>query len=571
MSQRARVKFGSMCRKVRLVILIFILVLLASIVVIGAGAGPQAIGQGNADVKVLVSGGELHGTNGLGFNKEGHLYVASVVGREIVILNPVTGEILNRLGPADGVQGPDDLTFDDDDTLYWTDLLSGEVGSRTSENVVVKQLVAPFVNPISINDEGRLFVAQAFTGDGLFELDPKLVDPPQKILGSGDPFNHLNGFDFGPDGWLYAPQQQQERMVRINVDTKAVEEVTDEIMGSCKFDSKGELHVEISDAVVHYDLDTDVITNIASLPEGTDNLAFNADDHLYTTNFKDGTVHQVFADGTTRLVIEGGLIAPGGVAVLPDGDAGESIFVADFWTVREYDGKTGELGIEGRDFFFDAPFSAAADGENLILTSWFGMTVEVWSPATHSIQEMYTANVPIDAIRFEDDLVVSELGSGSVVQLAAGTGVTTTLAAGLTVPSGLAATDDDLWVADWATGMVLQVVTDGVTEDPPKMIASGLAFPEGLAVEKDGSLLVVESGAGRLSRIDVDSGIVTTAAENLSLGAPGPAGWPPTWIFNGVAVGQDGTAYVTGDIDNVVYRIGFGPFYSHFPVIFGHE
>ena len=82
----------------------------------------------------------------------------------------------------------------------------------------------------------------------------------------------------------------------------------------------------------------------------------------------------------------------------------------------------------------------------------------------------------------------------------------------------------------------------------------GLSFPEGLAVDLDGSLLVVESGAGRLSRIDLETGTVSTVVNGLELGLPGVPGYPPTNGFNGVAVGPSGYMYVTGDIANVLYR-----------------
>ena len=66
---------------------------------------------------------------------------------------------------------------------------------------------------------------------------------------------------------------------------------------------------------------------------------------------------------------------------------------------------------------------------------------------------------------------------------------------------------------------------------------------------------MVESGAGRLSRIDLLTGQVRTVAEGLLLGAEGIPGTPPTWIFSGVAVGPSGVIYVTGDKGNVVYRL----------------
>ena len=94
---------------------------------------------------------------------------------------------------------------------------------------MTSQYVAPFVNPITFSDDGRLFVGQAFFGETLYELDPDLVDPPVLVWhGSGAPGfpEQLNGFDFGPDGKLYAPQPFMGRIVRIDVDTAALEVVT---------------------------------------------------------------------------------------------------------------------------------------------------------------------------------------------------------------------------------------------------------------------------------------------------------------------------------------------------------
>jgi DNA-binding beta-propeller fold protein YncE len=165
---------------------------------------------------------------------------------------------------------------------------------------------------------------------------------------------------------------------------------------------------------------------------------------------------------------------------------------------------------------------------------------------------------PLNAIRFQGDMVVAELETGSVVRArGANPAERVTLAAGLGVPAGLAATDDDLWVGDWATGSVLQLVADGQPLARPRVMARRLAAPEGLAVAPDGrSLLVVESGAGRLSRIDLKTGRVSTVADGLALGAqgiPGVPGVPPTWSFNGVAVGPSGAVYVSGDKANVLY------------------
>jgi gluconolactonase len=62
-------------------------------------------------------------------------------------------------------------------------------------------------------------------------------------------------------------------------------------------------------------------------------------------------------------------------------------------------------------------------------------------------------------------------------------------------------------------------------------VASGLRFPEGPVVMPDGSIVVVEINAGRVTRIDPASGAKTTIAEGLG----GP---------NGLALGPDGMLYL---------------------------
>jgi sugar lactone lactonase YvrE len=512
--------------------------------------------KGEMKVEELIKGAPFHGTNGLKVGPNGNLYVGSVLGGEILILDPNTGSVIDRYGADDGVVGPDDVVFGPDGSLYWTDILSGEVGRRTPDGTVTKQLVAPFVNPIAINAEGRLFVAQAFMGDGLFELDPELIDPPRQILGTGDPTYHLNGFDFGPDGYLYAPRQQLEDLVRIDVETGEVEVVTDEISGGTAFDSNGDLYVAWDDAVFRLDPVTGDYELVSEVPNGIDNLAFDAQDNIYLTNFRNGSIHRLGTDGTLEEISPGGMMAPGGITVLPNATGGETLYVADFWTVRTFDAEDGSAGPVGMDFFFDSPFTASTDGENLILTSWFGNTVELWDPVSQSIVGFDQFNVPINAIPFMGEIVVAELGTGSVVSATLG-GDRRTLADELIVPTGLAASEDDLWVGDWASGVVYQIVKDGNPLDTPEVIVEGLTTPEGMTLDEDGTLLVVESMLGQLTRVDLDTGETSVVVDGLAIGLPAVPEWPPTWFFNGVTVGEDGAIYITGDAGTVVYRISW--------------
>ena len=541
--------------------LLHVTMLLAALGLIVSGCieKPEAI-------TVLVQGSPIDGAAGIIFDSDDRLHIASIVGREIVVMDPETGEILDRLGPDVGVEGPDDLIFGRDGSLYWTSILTGEVGRLSPDGVCTSQFVAPGVNPITFSDDGRLFVALDFMGDALYELDPDLVDPPRLIA---EDLGFLNGMDFGPDGFLYGPIWTKGKVVRVDVDNGTITTVADGfgVPAAVKFDSEGRLHVVdyMGEEVLRVDAETGSKEVIVLLPSGLDNLAFDSNDRLYVSHGQDGSIFEVLADGTTRTVSPGGMIAAGsGVAVLPRSD-GESVFVADFFTLREFDGLTGEersverhyIGVPG----ITSPETVSPDGNHLVLSSVFSDAVQVWNPETREVLEEYLDfAVPINAIRFQGDLIVVELGleAGTARVVRANAEGRVTLADtgnGLALPVGLAATDDDLWVSDWATGVVLQIVADGEPLSEPIPVARDLSAPEGLAVTPDGSLLVVETGAGRLSSIDLETGKVSTVAEGLELGAQGAEGYPPTWIFNGVAVGPSGAIYVTGDIANVLYRI----------------
>jgi sugar lactone lactonase YvrE len=517
--------------------------------------------------KVLVQGAPIHGANGIMFDNNDMLYIASVMGREIVVMDPKSGRILDRLGIDLGVEGPDDLTFGPDGSLYWTSIMTGEVGRLTPGGVLSKQFVAPGVNPITFSDNGRLFVALDFLGDGLYELDPNLTAGPWPIIEAtpSDPYplGFLNGMDWGPDGLLYGPLWIPNLVVRIDVDLKMIVGVVAGGLSNpaaVKFDSQGNLHVaeQMSGEVSRLDLLTGDKMVIAAGLQGLDNLAFDSRDRLFVSHAGDGSIHQVLPSGQVQTVSKGGMIAPGGVAVMPHPNGGESVFVADIWTLREYNGQTGRPGIvERHDLTVPGditnPLTVSPFGNNLVLSSWFGDVVQIWDPEMRVLEGEGAFMYPLNAIQFQSDIVVAELGTGSVIQWDPDTNGRVTLADssdGIFVPAGLAATDGNLWVSDWATGVVWQIISPHVLSP----MAMGLTAPEGLAVDQDGSLLVVEAGAGRLSRIDPLTGVISKVVDGLELGAEAIPGLIPTWIFNGVAVGPSGYIYVTGDIANVLYR-----------------
>lgn len=505
--------------------------------------------------RVLVKGSPIHGANGLAFDTQDRLHIASVLGREIVVMNPKNGKILDRFGPEVGVESPDDITFGPlgsayQDDIFWTSLFTGEVGRLSPQGVktTVGQLF-PGVNPITFSDDNRLFVAHDFFGyAGLYEIDPEGIDHPTLL----DPnFYNLNGFDFGPDGLLYGPIFQ-ERILRIDVDSGPPPLWSEDIINpfasaAVKFNSEDRLFALNVEQVVEIDPATGAIEVVAPhVGPGLDNLAFDSRGRIYVSSYADGSIYTILPSGKARTISRGGLIAPGGVAVLPYRHGGASLVVADTFSFRKFNSRTGKPGRV--EEVFGTAGTVAPYGDDLVTTAWFNSAIEIRDGETlELIDGPHLFNLPLNSISFQGDVAVAELGSGSVVR-----GDHTAIAGGLYVPTGLAAADDDLWVADWATGFVFQIMDGGIPVFIP--VASGLAQPEGMAVNTDGSLLVVETGAGRLTRIDLDTGEVTVIVEGLEVGSPGPPGYPPTSIFSGVAVDRAGYIYVTADAANLLYR-----------------
>ncbi|WP_433932641.1 hypothetical protein AB3662_00560 [Sorangium cellulosum] len=523
----------------------------------------------HAKRSVLVEGARLHGANGMNVGPDGKLYVASFLGNEIAVVNRKSGAVVRRLDGSDGVDGPDDLTFGPDASLYWTSLMTGNVVRRSPSGDITQQFVAPGANPITFSDTGRLFVALDFLGDALYEVDPELSDPPRLITRN---LGFLNGMDWGPDGRLYGPIWTQGRVVSIDVDSCTdavdpelecdVQTVADGffIPAAVKFDGLGRLHaVDQNGEVVRIDVATGDTEVLAVLPAGLDNLAIDAQNKLYVSSAADGFVVRIEPDGRARTLLPGGMILPGGVAVVSEGGV-ESVYVADLASLREFDGDTGAPLDVTKSFLgvteFHAPATVYADGASLILSAWFAGVVQVYDPATETVLETHTDFAsPLNAVRLQGDLVVAELGAapGAARVVRKTSGGLETLAP-MTVPAGLAVSGGDLWAADWATGAVLQLVSGGVTLSPPFEVAAGLDQPEGMAVDLDGTLLVVESGRRRLLRIDPSTGRTSVVAKRLEVGLDAITATVPTFAMSSVAVGPSGAIYVSGDEGNVLYR-----------------
>jgi glucose/arabinose dehydrogenase len=138
-------------------------------------------------------------------------------------------------------------------------------------------------------------------------------------------------------------------------------------------------------------------------------------------------------------------------------------------------------------------------------------------------------------------------------------GEVTTLAAGLSQPTGVAfGPDGSCLVAESGAG---RVVAAGPHLDT---VVDGLEKPQGIVV-RGGKLTIVDAGAKTLVEVDLDSKARTTIARDLPVGTP-PGVDPkplkgllpfsgPQGLFAGLAAGPDGTLYVSADAEGSVLAI----------------
>ncbi|WP_445386440.1 hypothetical protein ACT6NV_06480 [Robiginitalea sp. IMCC44478] len=558
-------------------------------------------------LKTLIKGAALKAANGLDVGPDGNIYVASVNGQEIVAMNKNSGKIIRRYGADTGVLGPDDMVFGPDGTFYWTDILTGFVGRKNIDGTTLGyQPVSPGVNPIRFSkpnpddpeSEPRLFVGLDFLGDGIYELDPDLQAPPKPIITCPDGFclGFFNSFDTRwEDGslWLYGPLFALNVVIAIEIDAfvpgdynnpptqddlpgalvagltdGTIRIVAGDFTGSnlfnpaaAKFGPDGMLYVlDQAGKVFKVNPDgQDDKTEFATLEPGLDNMTFDDDGTLYMTNNDNGWVAEIMPNGQARYLSPGGMILPQGLAVMPGSNNQDRVIVADLFNMREFDGTSGQQEAIFKGFLINSPdlplpilpMNVSASGEKLVVSSWFSGGVQLWDIGTNpaTVMESYVFEVPIDAVQINGDIIVSDLVEGGVVNASQGNA----LIQSLNVASGLVTDGTTLWAADQATGEIWQIAFD-----PPssEVIADGFQGPEGLALDNEGRLLIVEAGnnANQLSRYDFSTGETTVIATGLELYGPG-LGSPPTWGFDGVAVGASGDIYISGAGATVVHKI----------------
>ena len=518
----------------------------------------------------LVPGSWFHGVHGLAFNKDDQLFAGSVIGQTIYRVQVDSGEVDRVIDPPMGMA--DDIAFADDGTMAWTAFLMGKVYIRKPNGKTIEVangMSGP--NSIAFGKDGRLFVSEVFLGDALYEIDLKNVDKPDfkpfprsELRRIAEKMGGLNGFEIHKDdGFLYGPLWFKGQIVKINLETGAMEVIAEgfKTPAAANIDPQNRDNVYVVDTgtggVWSVSLTSKAKKLVASLKPGLDNLAFDSRGRLFVTSMTDNGIYLVDKQtGAHRTIVEGKLAIPSDLAVVSEGGK-DTVHVADVFSYRTVDGQTGAvadvLRVHGDTHAY--PIGISVGPKNTLLTSWFSNTVEKVDRKTGKlVATLGDFAAPVDALEIADGTIyVAELASANLVKVSADGKTRSTVVKELRSPVALAQGPGNLiYVTEIAAGAVSQI---DVVSGARKVVADGLAGPEGIDVGPDGLLYVAEVGQKRVVAIDPATGTKTVIASNLDIGLATYPGGPPALVPTGVAVGRTGTVYVSSDIRNAMYKL----------------
>ncbi|QOF78965.1 hypothetical protein [Variovorax sp. 38R] len=507
--------------------------------------------------EVLVAPSSFAGVHGLAIDAKGRLLAGSVLGNTLWEVDRQTGAAKVLIDAPEGQA--DDIAVGPKGELAWTNYLMGMLRYRENDSAPLRVLAKdlPGLNSLDFDRRnGKLYASQVFLGDALWEIDREGKQPPRLIKKDMGGFN---GFEVGPDGLLYGPLWFKGQVVKINPADGAMTVIADgfKIPAAANLDGKGNLWVvdARSGELVKVDLASGKKTVAKQLRPSLDNLAIAPDGTIYVSNMANNEV-QAFnpATGELRTLTSGKLAVPAGLKI-----DGNDLWVADVFGFRQVDVRTGEV----RDVFrmqrepeLDYPFAVGLSPKLFALTSWFTGSVQLVDRQTlKTVETIHGLKAPFDALPMPDGSVIyAELATGSITR-ASGPKFAekSVLASGLNGPVQLVVGQDGALYVTEAAGKLLRIPLDASA--PLRTVADGLALPEGLAQTPWGSFIVAESAARRLVEIDPATGTRRTVAENLPIGLAAGPGLPPPYVVTGVAVGRDGTVYVSADKNNSIYRI----------------
>lgn len=534
--------------------------LLAVVAILFVGGQVVSCFQGGNKSKFVVSQLEgpspFHGVTGLALAPDGELYVAAPNGAAILKVRTSDGRV-SKAGIALR-DGADAIATRADGAMAWTNMPRGAVYFRDAAGKTVRVASdLPGVRSAAFAPDGALYVAQIGDVDALWRIDPAGATAPTKVA---ENLGGLRGFVFGADGVLYGALSNQRSLARINPKTG---EVLQTIGGYDKpvalaFGPDGALYaVEGSEGTIDkIDFAEGTGGRVALLRGGIDDMVIDAQNVAYLALPAEDTILSLnLATRAMKELVKGQLGAPSDLGVLANSD-GSTLAIADNFALREVEMNSGVitdwLRVNSADIRRPAGIGVGVK-YILLANPTAGSVTVVDRVKRRPVAQLGGYSMPLDALETEDgNFAVLDSSVGELSLASAPDGAERrTIVHGLKAPVAMVSDGmGGILVTESGAGRIVRVETASgeLTE-----IVGGLDAPQGIDIAPDGRLVVAEAGAGRVVAIDRDSGKVEVLVEKLNLKPLNPAG-PPT-LYAGVAVAPDGGVFVSSGRANVIYKL----------------
>ncbi|MEU4340110.1 SMP-30/gluconolactonase/LRE family protein [Nocardia sp. NPDC023852] len=530
----------------------------------------------------VVEPNSLPATNGLALDAQGRLFVAQAFFNRVTRVDLASRQ-LTRIADdtdptTDQTHTPDDLTIGPDGNLYFTSVFTKSVvrmpldgGNHTTVGTAITD-GATGPNGIAFRGD-RLYVSDLQFAPGstgsLWAVDPAGVVPAIPVVRG---LEVPEGFAFASDGLAYVPEMYARRIAVANVDTGQVTRL------GVSFDTPVTAvkvvppQIDPAEPLIVLEAGSGKVWKVsrsATAPSdktligqgepGLDNVVIAGDGTMYVSNFVRGDVRRV--DVSTRELVPvlraGPLSAPVSLNSTGDGGfvAGDMVSVVSIHS----NGQVERLSRFALDSVQTITPSAVRIGQDVYLTDWLTtgkitrLNLDTGSRATVAqgfVAPWHVRQGPIGM------LLVADQGLGSVlsVRIDGGSSVPVPIMEGFRSVGGLAfdASKGVVYASDSDSGTVLSAPVSG---GAPTIVATGLAIPEGVAVDQDGSLLVAEAGAGRITRINPTSGARSTVASGFQMNVRGITTLPFLNYTADVAIPVPGTIVLSNPADGSVTKL----------------
>ncbi len=507
--------------------------------------------------EVLVAPSSFTGIHGLAVDAQGRLLAGTVVGYSMWEVDRRTGAAKVLIGAPEGQA--DDIAIGPKGEMAWTNYLMGMLRYRENDRAPMRVLAKdlPGLNSTAFDQRnGRLYASQVFLGDALWEIDVAGRMPPRLIAKD---LGGFNGFEVGPDGMLYGPLWFKGQVVKIDPANGAVSVINSEfkIPAAVNLDGRGNLWVidTATGELCRVELASGRRAVVRQLLPSIDNLAIAPDGTIYVSNMADNSI-QAFnpATGDLRLLTGGEVAVPAGLKV-----EGNRLYVADIFSFREVNLRSGAVRdifrMHATDSKMEYPFAVGLSAKHFALASWFTGTVQLVDRASGKTVVMaHGFKAPTDALPMPDgSVLVAEIAAGTITRASGDhLGERRIVAKDLAGPVQMVLGRDGALYVTEAAGRLTRI---DLSNGSQRVVAEGLAMPEGVAETPWGSFIVAETAARRLTEIDPASSAKRTVADQLPIGLEAGPGMPPSYVQTGVAVGGDGTVYFSADRNNAIYKV----------------